>query len=143
MRSDRRDEMVPATVSHGWNLEPPAGVSRFHGLFDWTGTDDPTARLSVPAAIETMATLHPRGWDGVMSANHQLVLDGRKIICDRLGIDLPTAESSIGSMATVPLPGARRDGATSLLTVSHAWPDIHRGSWRGSRGRYDAGRHWS
>ena len=64
VREDHRDDLIPATVSHGWNIEPPAGVSRFHSLFDWTGTDDPTARLSVPAAISTMASLHDGGWDG-------------------------------------------------------------------------------
>ncbi|MDX2343497.1 MAG: aminotransferase class V-fold PLP-dependent enzyme, partial [Acidimicrobiia bacterium] len=115
VREDRRDDLIPATVSHGWNTEPPAGVSRFHSLFDWTGTDDPSARLSVPAAISTMASLHEGGWDGVMATNRELALQGRKMICDRLRIELPIPESMIGSMAAIPLPGARGPSPTGDL----------------------------
>ena len=115
VREDHRDDLIPATVSHGWNIEPPAGVSRFHSLFDWTGTDDPTARLSVPAAISTMASLHDGGWDGVMATNRELALRGRMIICDRLRIDLPIPESMTGSMAAIPLPGARGPSPTGDL----------------------------
>ncbi|MCP4968199.1 MAG: aminotransferase class V-fold PLP-dependent enzyme [bacterium] len=107
VRSDRLHEMVPATVSHGWNVEPRVGASRFHSLFDWTGTDDPTAKLSIPAAIATMATLHRHGWDGVTDANHQLALEGRRTISERLGLDIAAPDSMIGSMATIPLPGPR------------------------------------
>jgi hypothetical protein len=51
-------DVLPATVSHGWNTPLPTGSSQFHFLFDWTGTDDPSARLSVPAAIGTMQAMH-------------------------------------------------------------------------------------
>jgi isopenicillin-N epimerase len=115
VREDLREMAVPGTVSHGWNAETPAGTSRFHSLFDWTGTDDPSARLSVPSAIETMASLHPNGWPGVMAANHDLVLKGRKLLCDRLGIGIPVHDVAIGSMATIPLPGPRGPGLTGDL----------------------------
>jgi len=114
-RADYRGSVVPATVSHGWNTEPLPGSSRFHNLFDWTGTDDPSARLSVPQALDTMAGLHDEGWLGVMAANRDLVLRGREIICDALGIDEPAPATAIGSMATIPLPGPRGPGMTGDL----------------------------
>ncbi len=108
-REDRRSGLIPATVSHGWNTEPANGASRLHHLFDWTGTDDPSARLAVPAAIGTVGRLHEHGWDGVMKENRDLVRRGRDIICTSLGIDRPAPDDVIGAMATIPLPGGRGD----------------------------------
>lgn len=114
VREDRQATAIPAIVSHGWNTESPHGGSRFHNLFDWTGTDDPSAQLSVRAAIDTIGSLHDDGWPGVMAANHELVLRGREIICSALGIDDPVTAESVGSMATIPLPGSREGVAGDL-----------------------------
>lgn len=114
-RSDLRETTLPATVSHGWNTDSPHGASRYHNLFDWTGTDDPSARLSVPAAIDTVAEMHMDGWAGVMRANHDLVLLGQDMICSTLGIDEPVPGDAIGSMATIPLPGPRAAGTSGDL----------------------------
>ncbi len=83
-RADKRSGIVPGTVSHGWNTDPSDGAPRLHHLFDWTGTDDPSARLSVPAAIETIAGFHDHGWDGVMATNRALAAEGRDTICAAL-----------------------------------------------------------
>jgi isopenicillin-N epimerase len=114
-RADRRDLLVPATVSHGWNTESPHRASRYHNLFDWTGTDDPSARLSVPAAVDTLGEMHVDGWPGVMKSNHELVMRGRQIICQALGADEPVPADAVGSMATVPLPGVRDAGGNGGL----------------------------
>jgi isopenicillin-N epimerase len=110
-----RDAIIPATVSHGWNTESPTGGSRFHNLFDWTGTDDPSARLSVPAAIAAVGGMHDDGWRGVMADNRDKVPEGRQIICSVLDLPLPVPAEAIGSMATIELPGARSVGATGDL----------------------------
>jgi isopenicillin-N epimerase len=115
VREHRRDGMIPALVSHGWNTESSSGGSRFHNLFDWTGTDDPTARLAVPAAIDVVANMHPGGWPGVMTANRNLVLLGRDVICEALGIAAPAPDADIGSMATIELPRSTAGTATGAL----------------------------
>jgi isopenicillin-N epimerase len=72
--------------------------------FDYMGTDDYTGVLSVPAAIEFFDGLLPGGWDALYAANHELVMKGRRILCDALGIADPSPESMTGTMATLPLP---------------------------------------
>lgn len=100
---DQRDRVDPGVISHGWNGEYP-GESRLHRLFDFTGTDDPTAWLSVPTAVDTMAGALPGGWPAVMDANRRLALAARDLLIERLGIDPPAPDDMIGSMAAVPLP---------------------------------------
>ena len=96
--------MVPPVVSHGWNTDY-GGRPRFHALFDWTGTDDPTAWLSVPAAIDLGDALHPSGWPAIMGANHDLAVSARDLLAAKLGLDPPAPAGMIGSMAALALPG--------------------------------------
>jgi isopenicillin-N epimerase len=66
------------------------------------GTNDPTAWLATPAALDFMDAL---GWDRVRAHNHALVRLGRDIVAAALETstdDVPDA--AIGSMAIVPLP---------------------------------------
>ena len=133
---DHPDEVIPAVLSHGYNTEHDER-SRFHLLFDWPGTDDPTAYLSVPAAIDTLASIHPGGWPDLMARNRALVLDARNILCDALEIPVPAPEEMIGSMASIPLPETEapplpygRDALQDRLLFDHSievpiqlWPD--------------------
>jgi len=118
-RDDRRRGLVPVAVSHGWNTEPSHGRSRYHHLFGWTGTDDPSAQLSVPVAIDTMAGMNASGWPGIMERNHQLVLAGRALLCEALGIEPGVPDEAIGAMATIVLPGdsTAAFGAMDPLTM--------------------------
>lgn len=106
-----RPNMHASVVSHGHNDGWPNSGSRFHAQFDWVGTDDPSARLCVVAALETMGDHHVDGWSGVRSSNHEMVLAGREIIADVLGVGVPAPDSMIGSIASVPIPQSA--GATS------------------------------
>ncbi len=103
VRADRRDAIRPLVTSHGAN-DPRTDRSRFRLTFDWTGTGDPTAALSIPDAIEVMAGLDPDGWPGVMAANHALVLAGRDRLVAALGIDPPVPDAMLGSMAALQVP---------------------------------------
>ncbi len=102
-RADRRAQTLPAVISHGWN-RPRSGRSRYHDLFDWPGTDDPTAFLAVPAALRCLGALVPGGWPALRRRNHDLVLEGRRLLCAALDIPEPAPAAMLGSLASVPLP---------------------------------------
>ena len=95
-RRDRQDGIAPAVISKA--------ARTFRARFDWTGTWDPTAALSVPAALVHMASLLPEGWPAVMAANHALALRARDILCDALHIDAPAPDDMLGAMASLILP---------------------------------------
>ncbi len=117
-REDRVESTVPTVISHGWN-HPPAGTSRYHALFDWTGTDDFTPWLVVPDALEVVGGLETGGWPALIDRNHQLVLRGRDVVCEMLGIEAPAPDEMLGSMAGVPLgdhEGGPGEGLLSPLT---------------------------
>ena len=110
VRRDLRDAVRPLSISHGAN-DPDPARSRFRKEFDWTGTDDPTAFLAIPAAIDLLGGLLPGGWPDVMATNRDMALGGRDAIRTALagaGLDpgpLAAPDAMTGSMATVPLPG--------------------------------------
>lgn len=102
VRENRRIGIRPVVISHGANATR-TDRSRFHLEFDWPGTFDPTAILSVPTALQFMASLGDGGWPEVMRRNHELALRARDLLCDRLGIAHPAPDDMLGSMAAVPL----------------------------------------
>ena len=115
-RGDRQAGLHPATLSHGYNT-PREGRSQFHDEFDWQGTLDVTAWLSVPAAIAFCEGLMPGGFPALMRRNHELAVAGRTLLCERLGVAAPCPESMLGSMATLPLPERFQDGGTTSRAV--------------------------
>jgi isopenicillin-N epimerase len=111
VRENRRRGIHPIAISHGANAARTER-SRFHLEFDWTGTFDPTAWLSVPAALEFMES--NGGWPEVMRRNRALALLARDLLCDALGIAPPAPDAMLGAMAAVPLPDGTQDTAPSL-----------------------------
>ncbi|HAA56990.1 MAG TPA: aminotransferase [Myxococcales bacterium] len=96
----------PLAISHGAN-STRTDRSAFQLQFDWTGTDDLTAYLCVPKAIEYVGSLVPGGWEEVRRRNHQLASQARRHIANELDIQVPCPDELFGSIATLPLP----DGA--------------------------------
>jgi isopenicillin-N epimerase len=103
VRRDRQSGIRPLVISHGANAER-VDRSRFRLEFDWQGTDDWSAPLSIPAAISVMAGWVPDGWREIMARNHALAISGRDLVCDRLRLEPATPDSMIGAMAAIPLP---------------------------------------
>jgi isopenicillin-N epimerase len=113
VRRDRQKFIRPLTISHGAN-STRTDKSRFQLEFGWQGTGDPSAILSLPAAINFMSSLLPGGWPEIMARNRTLALAGRKILCEALGIAAPCPEEFIGSLAAIPLPDAPPEAGPRL-----------------------------
>ena len=126
VRRDRQEAIVPTVISHGAN-SPRTDRSRFHLLFDWTGTNDPTAHLAVPTAINTMAAQLPGGWPALMQRNHDLAIQARDLLVDALAVDPPTPDAMLGAMAAVPLlPGSGPPPSSGPSALQRQLWDSHR-----------------
>ena len=101
-RPDRQVGLRPLVISHGANATR-RDRSRFRLEFDWTGTQDPAPYLCVPVAIRVLGSLLPGGWNALRARNHALAVEGRRILCEALGIAPPCPEEMLGSMAALPL----------------------------------------
>ena len=114
VRRDRRNRVRPLVISHGAN-SPRRDRSRYHLEFDWTGTDDPTAWLSVPAAIRFMGGLVEGGWPELRRRNRRLALQARDELCRALSVEPGCPDEMVGSMAALPLPPGAPGSTTSAL----------------------------
>jgi isopenicillin-N epimerase len=102
VRRDHQAAIHPLTISHGAN-DARTDRSRYRLEFDWQGTDDLTAVLSAPAALDFISGLLPGGWPLVRAYDQALVLAGRDAVCRRLGVAAPVPDGMLGSMAAVVL----------------------------------------
>jgi isopenicillin-N epimerase len=90
----RQSQTHPLTVSHGYG-------SGYTAEFDWTGTRDPSAWLSVPAAIE----FHKRlGGRSLEERNIKLACEAATQLALYWKTQRGSPDALTGSMATVRLP---------------------------------------
>jgi len=90
----------------------PTAISNLEGEgypvnFDWTGTKDPSAWLSIGAGLEFHRSL---GGTEVASYNHSLVVEGSEMVADALGFELAVPCSMTGSIRAMRLPGTENSG---------------------------------
>jgi isopenicillin-N epimerase len=121
VRRDRQKGVRPLVISHGANSRR-LDRSAFRLEFDWTGTTDPTAYLTVPEAIRYMGSLLPGGWPALMAHNRATALAARDRLAGALGVEPPAADAMIGSLAALPVPPgfgpAVRDGEADPLQTT-------------------------
>jgi isopenicillin-N epimerase len=111
VRRDRQAGIHPLTISHGYG-STRTDRSPFRLEFDYCGTNDPTAALSIGECVRFLSALRPGGWEGLARANHALVLRGRDLLCERHGLTPLAPEQMTGFMVSLGLPDS---GATSSI----------------------------
>lgn len=117
-RADLRDALLPIVPSHGeasFRTDRP----RFRLAFDWTGTDDPTPYLAVPAALRFLEGLVPGGWPAIRARNHGLAVEAQGLLAAALGIVPPAPAAMLGAMAALPL-GPDPDPRPSAFPFDYA-----------------------
>jgi len=107
-RRDLQPRVRPTSISHGAS-STRTDRGRYRLEFDWTGTFDPTAWLCVPHAIDLLGSLLLGGWPALRVRNRALALEGRRLVCEALGLQPACPDELIGSMATVTLPDVAVD----------------------------------
>ena len=89
-RPDRQDDLHPAVISHGYG-------QGFLKEFDWTGTWDPSAYLSVTAALDFHDQL---GGPALRARNAALAYAAGALVAARLGTETGTGDAPGGATAS-------------------------------------------
>ncbi len=113
VRPDFQRHFLPLQVSH-LPEDFQTGISDFQLRFRWNGTPDPTPALSIPFAMDHMASLLKGGWEVMRRRNRSLALEARDMLCEALGVAPPCPDSMVGSMASVELPSANPAGPRDI-----------------------------
>ena len=103
VRRDRHANVKPLAIGHGLN-SARTDRSRFRLDMDFSGTDDATPFLCIPAALRFLGGLLEGGWPELMRRNHALALQAREVLCRALRVPKPAPDFMLGSLASVPLP---------------------------------------
>jgi len=104
VRPELQDLIDPLVVSWGWGTDyEHSSGSRFLDYLQWWGTHDPSAFLTVPAAIDFQ---NRYDWPEIRKDCHQLVVATRKKIDSITGLDpvCPDSTSWINQMFVNRLP---------------------------------------
>ena len=103
-RRERRALVEPLIVSWGYGAnENNSSGSRYVDILEFTGTRDPAAVLTVPAAIQFQAD---HDWPRVRGECHELLGEARRRIEELIGLPpiCPDATEWYAQMAAFPLP---------------------------------------
>ena len=110
VREELHEALRPAVVSWGWE-------DGYQQRFGWSGTDDPTAVLSLPAAIDYQAT---NDWAKVRDRCRELARRTQHEILERLGGDpISSADLEAPQMIAFPVPPADPESLQRQLRDSH------------------------
>jgi isopenicillin-N epimerase len=127
-----QQDVFPLVISQGYGL-PEA--TRFQAMFDWPGTFDPSAWLSVGEALRVLAEVGG-GWPAIRAHNTALALKGREILCHALNIESPAPVAMVGALASIPLPPGSEGCALALhKELVNAGFEVPVFPWGGAKGR--------
>ena len=121
VRPEHQSLLEPLVVGWGWQSEYP-GRSQFIDQFDWYGTQDPAAFLSVPAAI---AFQREHDWPRVQAACRALLSTTRERVSEISGLGqiAPNSPAWWRQMASIPdRSRARRRHGPSMGRLSDRGP---------------------
>jgi len=96
-RPGRCDGLHPPVISWGYG-------EGFTAEFDWPGTRDATAWLTVPEGIAFHREL---GGPALRQRNHALVVEAMRLLADAWQVQPVAPEDMLGSMAVLTYPGDR------------------------------------
>lgn len=122
IRRDRQHDFHPWCLSY-FAEKPKPGRKHLLTEFDYIGTMDQTAWLSIPAAIKTVQSLVPGGWPEVMRRNHELTIKARNLLCRALDVHAPAPDSMLGSLSAIFLPAHDEARTKRLLSRPSRYHD--------------------
>lgn len=99
-----------------WGVLPPRMPTAWRDEFEWMGTRDPSAFLTVPTAIEMMESV---GLDAFRERTHSLACFAQKQIATVTGRPPMTSPTNFGSMVTCLLPQGDSDTLHTTLWNDH------------------------
>lgn len=94
---DKQHKITPLQISHHYDLS-----EEWVKPFFWSGTDDPSPGLCVPAAINYMNGMYG-SWELLRNHNRLLTLEAKKLIETALKAPPCVPDSLIGSIANIHL----------------------------------------
>ena len=106
-RPEVQNLVEPLIVSWGYQSRfTSPRESTFIDILQWSGTKDPAAALSIPAAIAFMKENH---WDDVRIRCHSLLRSAIERICNQTGLSplYPLDSDFYHHMGTIPIPQVR------------------------------------
>lgn len=132
-RPDMQELVKPLIVS--WGLHPAIEIatgSRFIDLLQWTGTSDPAAALTVPAAIRFM---QDHDWNNVRRNCHILLGHAIRHICDISGMEplYPLDSDLYSQMGIAPLPSQIDLSQLKLRLYDHYHIEVPLIEWQNQK----------
>jgi isopenicillin-N epimerase len=104
VKSELQHLVEPLIVSWGYHPTSASTTgSRFIDLLQWTGTKDPAAALTIPAALKFM---QDHNWEDVRNVCHLLLKEGIRQICDLVKMPplFPLDSDLYFQMGIAPIP---------------------------------------
>lgn len=123
----------PLVVSWGYQATPQtSNGSQFLDYLGWTGTKDPAAALSVPAAIQFM---EEHNWEQIRQACHERLRFALEQICELVDMEplYPLDSELYRQMAIAPLPQGTDAAALKSRLYSEYQVEVPIIEWNGQK----------